>query len=87
MSAGDTTQDFFVQVGHETTYGSSRNKRFFTKLCLRQTYRNYEKPPQTSQNSYVQSHFSVLKIGRIFPKNKFYEEYWTRRQTFIKKCF
>ena len=34
-----------------------------------------------------QSHFSVLKIDQIFLKKKFYEEYLTRRQTFIKKCF
>ena len=61
---------FFDQVGHETIYASSGNKHFFTKSCHRQTYQNYEQPPQTSQNSYFQSHFSVLKIGRIFPKKK-----------------
>ena len=60
---------------------------FFTKSCHRQTYQNYEQPPRTYQNLYFQSHFSVLKIGRIFPKKKFYEEYLTRRPTFIKKCF
>ena len=78
---------FFDQVGHETMYASSGNKHFFTKSCHRQTYQNYEQPPWTSQNSYFQSHFSVLKIGWIFPKKKFYEEYLTRRPTFIKKCF
>ena len=78
---------FFDQVGHETMYAFSGNKHFFTKSCYRQTYQNYEQPPQTSQNSYFQSHFSVLQIGRIFPKKKFYEEYSTRRPTFIKKCF
>ena len=78
---------FFDQVGHETMYASSGNRHFFTKLCHRQTYQNYEQPPQTSQNLYFQSHFSVLKIGQIFPKKKFYEEYWTRRPTFIKMCF
>ena len=46
----------------------SGNKHFFTKSCHRQTYQNYEQPPQTSQNWYFQSHFSMLKIGRIFPK-------------------
>ena len=66
---------FFDQVGHETMYASSGNKHFFTKSCHHQTYQNYEQPPQTSQNSYFQSHFSVLKIGRIFPKKNFYEEY------------
>ena len=40
-----------------------------------------------SQYSYFQSHFSVLKIGRIFPKKIFYEEYLTRWPTFIKKFF
>ena len=48
-------------------YASSGNKHFFTKSCHRQTYQNYEQPPQTSQNSDFQSHFSVLKIGRIVP--------------------
>ena len=59
---------FFDRVGHETMYASSGNKHFSTKSCHRQTYQNYEQPPRTSQNSYFQSHFSVLKIGRIFPK-------------------
>ena len=54
---------FFDQVGHETMYAFSGNKQFFTKSCYRQTYQNYEQPPRTSQNSYLQSHFSVLKIG------------------------
>ena len=31
------------------------------------TVRHYEQPPRTSQNSDFQSHFSVLKIGRILP--------------------
>ena len=44
-------------------YASSGNKHFFTKKCHRQTYQNYEQPPQRSQNSDFQSHFSVLKIG------------------------
>ena len=62
---------FFDQVGHETIYASSGNKHFFTKSCHCKTYQNYEQPPRTSQNSYFQSHFSVLKIGQIFPKKKF----------------
>ena len=61
-----------MQVGQETTYASSGNKHFFSKSCHRQTNQNYEQPSQTSQNSYFQSHFSVLKSGRIFPKKKFY---------------
>ena len=59
---------FFDQVGHETMYASSGNRHFFTKSCHCQTYQNYEQPPRTSKNSYFQSHFSVLKIGRIFLK-------------------
>ena len=76
---------FFDQVGHETMYASSGNRHFFTKLSHRQTYQNYEQPPQTSQNWYFQSYFSLFKIGLIFPKKNFYEEYLTRRRTFIKK--
>ena len=68
-------------------YACSGSKHFVTKPCHRQTYHNYEQPPQTSQNLYFQSHFSMLKIGRIFPKNIFYEEYLTRRPTFIKNYF
>ena len=55
-------QRFFEQVGHETMFVSSGNKHFFTKSC-----QSYEQPPQTSQNSDFQSHFSVSKIGQIFP--------------------
>ena len=50
---------FFYQVGDQNMYVSSGNKHFFTKSCHRQTYQNYEQPPQTFQNSYFQSHFSV----------------------------
>ena len=59
---------FFEQVGHETTYVFSGNKHFFTKSCRRQTHHNYEQPPLTSLNLYFQSHFSVLKIGKILTK-------------------
>jgi hypothetical protein len=75
----------FDQVGDVTMYASSGNKHLFTKSCHHQTYQNYEQPTRTSRNSYFQSHFSVLKIGRIFPKKIFYEKYLTRRPTFIKK--
>ena len=37
---------FFDQVGHQTTYAYVGNKHFFTKSCHRQTYKNYEQPPQ-----------------------------------------
>ena len=39
---------------------------FFNKSCHCQTYQNYEQRPQIHQNSYFQSHFSVLKISRFF---------------------
>ena len=83
----ESVQDFLNQVGHETMYASSGNKHFFTKSCHRQTYQNYEQPPRTSQNSYFQSNFSVLKIGQIFLKKKFREEYLTRKPTFNKNIF
>ena len=69
------------------TYALDENKHFFTKSCHRQTYQSYEQPPQTFQNLYFQSYFSVFKIGQIFPKKKIYEEYLTRRTTFIKIVF
>ena len=83
-------QRCFEQVGHETMFVSSGNKHFFTKSIYRQTYQNYEQPPQPPQpfqNSDFQSHFSVSKIGQIFSNFVFFEEYWTRRPTFIKICF
>ena len=63
----ESVQDFLMKLDM-TMYASSGNKHFFTILCLCQTYQNYEQPPQTFQNSYFQSHFSVLNIGQIFPK-------------------
>ena len=57
---------FFDQVGHQTTSAYIENKQFFTKSCHRQTYQNYEQPPQSLQNLYFQSHFLASKINRIF---------------------
>ena len=37
---------FFDQVGHQTTYASIGNRHFFTILCHRQTYQNYEQSRQ-----------------------------------------
>ena len=62
----------------------SGKRQFFTKSCHRQTYQNYEKPPQTSQNSDFQSYFSMSKVDQIFPK-KIFEESLTRRPTFLEK--
>ena len=47
---------FFDQVGHQTMSAYIENKHFFTKSCHRQTYQNYEQPPQRLQNLYFQSH-------------------------------
>ena len=63
----ETVQDFVDQVGHQTMSAAYiENKHFFTKSCHRQTYQNYEKPPQSLQNLYFQSHFLASKIKRIF---------------------
>ena len=80
----EPVQDLWITLDMKTMCAFSRNKLFFTKSCHCQTYQNYEHPPWTSQNSYFQSHFSVLKIGQFFPKNNSMK---TRRPTFIKKCF
>ena len=42
------------------------NKHFFSKSCHRQTYKNYEQPPQRLQNLYFQSHISASKFKGIF---------------------
>jgi hypothetical protein len=83
----ETVQDFFDQVGHQTTNASIENKHFFTKHWHRQTYQNYEQYCQRCQNSEFQSHFSVSKIGQIFPKKNISEEYLIRKQTFIFEIF
>ena len=57
---------FFAQVGHQTTNAYIGEKHFFTKSCHRQTYKNYEQPPQRWHNSYFQSHLSTAKINGIF---------------------
>jgi hypothetical protein len=40
---------FFDQVGHQTISACIENKYFFTKSCHRQTYQNYEQPPESLQ--------------------------------------
>ena len=50
---------FFVQVGHQTKYASIGNRHFFTISCNRQTYQNYEQPPQSLQNLYFFSFFGI----------------------------
>ena len=78
---------FFDQVGHQTTPAFIENKHFFTKSCHRQTYQNYEQPPQSFQNLYFQSHFLTSKINLNLSDFFFCEEYVTRRSTFINETF
>ena len=68
-------------------YLYSGKKHFFTKSCHHQTYQNYEQPPQTSQNSDFQSHFSVLKIGWIFPKKFSLKNIGLGDQLLLKNVF
>ena len=64
LFALDTVQDFLIKLGIKPcTYASIGNKNFFIKLCHRQTYQNYEQPPQTLQTLYFQSHFSASKLN------------------------
>ena len=67
-------------------YAFSENKHFFTKSCHRQTYQNYEQPPQTYQNSDLQTIFA-LKIGQIFPKKISMKNIGLGDELFYKKCF
>ena len=77
----DTVKDFLFELGLKAhTYIVEISIFHWIMHC--QTYQNFEQP----QNSYFQSHFSVLKIGGIFPK-KLCEEYPTRRPTFTRKYF
>ena len=59
----------------------------FTKSYHRQTYQNYEQPSRTSQNSDVQSHLSMLIIGRIFQKKKALRNIGLGDQLLLKKMF
>ena len=81
----ESVQDLLIKLDMKPCMHQLEISNFFTKSCHHQLYQNYEQPPQTSQNLYFQSHFSLLKIGRIFPPKKFYVEYLTRRLTFIKE--
>ena len=63
----DTVQDFLIKLGIKPRLHTYiENKHFFTKSCHRQTYQNYEQPPQSLQYLYFQSHFSASKIKGIF---------------------
>ena len=63
LSLLETDQDFLSSWA--SNHGNIGNKHFVTKSCHRQTYKNYEQPPQRLQNSYFQSHFSAAKINGI----------------------
>ena len=58
-------------------YESSGNKHFFTKSCHHQTY----------QNSYFQSHFSVLKLVESFQKKIFMKNIGLGDQLLLKNVF
>ena len=62
---------FFDQVGHETIFASSGNKHFFIISFHRQSYQSYEHPPGLYQKLYFHSHFSVSRIGQIFPQKNY----------------
>ena len=63
----DTVQDFLNKLGIKPCIYVVERSIFFTKSFHHQTYQNYKQPPQTSQNSDFQSHFSVFKISQTFP--------------------
>ena len=74
---------FFDQVGHETMYASSGNKHFFTKSDLPKLWTT-----STNISKFVlsKSFFCVINWLNLSEK-KIYEEYLTRRPTFIKFFF
>ena len=83
----DTVHYFMNKLGMKPClHVPSGNKHFFTKWHQRQTYQNYEQPSLGLTFSNI-SKFWLLKIGQIFSNKFFFEEYWTRRPTFIKKYF
>ena len=57
----DTVTDFLNKLGMKPCINLVVEISIFSQNC--QTYQDYEKYPQTSQNFDFQSHFSVLKIG------------------------
>ena len=52
-----------------------------------EAYQNYEQPCQRSQNSEFQSHFSVSKIGPIFPNFFSVKNIWLGDQLLLQKAF
>ena len=57
---------FFDQAGHQTICAYIGKKRFFTKSRHRQTYQNYEQPPQRLQNMYFKVIFQHQKSTESF---------------------
>ena len=78
----DTVQDFLIKLVIKPCLHLFKISISFTKSCHRQTYQNYEQPPQSLQNFYFQSNFLASKINFFF-----YEEYMTRKSTFINEFF
>jgi hypothetical protein len=79
---------FFDQVGHETMYASSGNKHFFTKthVIVRVT-KIMNNLLENLKFVLSKSFFCVKNWSNLSEKKKFYEEYLTRRPTFIKFFF
>ena len=80
----ETVQDFLIKLDIKPLMHLLEINIFSLNKRPSQTYQNYEQPCQRSQNSEFQSHFSVSKIGRIFPK-KICEEYLIRSPTYNKE--
>ena len=59
----ETVQDFFIELDIKPLMHLLEISIFSLN-----NDQNYEQPCQRSQNSKFQSHFSVSKIGQIFPK-------------------
>ena len=83
-----SVQDFLIKLDMKPCmYVCNGNKHFFTKSCHRQTYQNHEQPPRTFQKLYLQSHFSVLKIGKLvesFQNNFSMKNIWLGDQLLLK---
>ena len=79
-------QDFLINLDMTPCMHLVEISLFLTKSCHRQTYQNYEQPPQSLQNLYIQSHFRHQKSTKSFGIF-FCEEYLTRRSTFVNVIF
>ena len=62
----DTVQDFLIKLGIKPCLHLFKISISFTKSCHCQTYQNYEQPPQSLLNFYLQSNFLASKIIFFF---------------------